>query len=96
MTVRELVHSKRDEVLRLAALHKARRVCLFGSAVRGEEGPDSDVDFLVEFQPEASLLDHVRLMQDLERLLGRKVDVVSDRALHWFIRDRVRAEASPL
>ena len=41
-------------------------------------------------------MDHVTLMQDLEALLERKVDVVSDRALHWYIKDRVLAEATPL
>ncbi len=96
MTLRELVHSKRDEILALAAKHKARHVRLFGSAVRGEEQAESDVDFLVDFEDGASLFDHIRLVQDLEDLLGRKVDVVSDRSLHWFIRDRVRSEAAPV
>jgi predicted nucleotidyltransferase len=63
---------------------------------RGEAGPESDIDILVELLPGASLMDHVTLMQDLEDLLERKVDVVSERALHWNIRDRVLAEATPL
>jgi uncharacterized protein len=46
--------------------------------------------------PDKSLMDHVALMQDLEDLLQRKVDVVSERALHWYIRDRILAEAIPL
>lgn len=64
--------------------------------MHGEENPDSDIDLLVTFEPERSLLDHVALSQDLEELLGRRVDVVSDRALHWYIRDRVLREARPL
>ncbi|MDD4652527.1 MAG: nucleotidyltransferase family protein, partial [Methanothrix sp.] len=63
---------------------------------RGEAGPESDLDILVEMEPGKSLLDHVALMHDLEDLLQRKVDVVSERALHWYIRDRVLAEAISL
>jgi len=63
---------------------------------RGEAKPESDIDILVEMESGTSLMDHVTLMQDLEDLLERKVDVVSDRALHWYIRDRVLAEAPPL
>ena len=69
---------------------------IFGSVARGEAGPESDIDILVEMESGTSLMDHVTLMQDLEDLLERKVDVVSDRALHWYIRDRVLAEATPL
>jgi predicted nucleotidyltransferase len=63
---------------------------------QGEAGPESDLDILVEMEPGKSLLDHVALMQDLEDLLQQKVDIVSERALDWHIRDRVLAEATPL
>ena len=56
----------------------------------------SDLDFLVEFEPGRSLLDHVGLKQDLEDLFGRSVDVVSETGLHWYIRDRVQREAVSL
>jgi hypothetical protein len=69
---------------------------MFGSVARGDAGPASDVDFLVELEPGRSLLDHAALMLDLSELLGCAVDVVSERALHWYIRDRVLAEAIPL
>jgi predicted nucleotidyltransferase len=92
----EELRARRDHILSIAARHGARNVRLFGSVVRGQAGPDSDVDFLVEMDGDRSLLDHVGLIQDLEDYLGRKVDVVSERALHWFIRDRVLAEAVPL
>jgi uncharacterized protein len=92
----EELRARRDRILSIAARHGARNVRLFGSVVRGQAGPDSDVDFLVEMDGDRSLLDHVGLIQDLEDYLGRKVDVVSERALHWFIRDRVLAEAVPL
>jgi len=92
----EELKARRERILEIAARHGARNVRIFGSVVRGEAEPDSDVDFLVEMEPGRSLLDHVGLVQDLEDYLGRKVDVVSNRALHWFIRDRVLAEAIPL
>ncbi len=76
MTLEEL-KSKRVEILQLAHAHKADRVRLFGSVVRGEQGENSDVDFLVDFKPDASALDHVGLVQDLTKLLGVPVEVVS-------------------
>ncbi|WP_298665680.1 nucleotidyltransferase family protein [uncultured Methanofollis sp.] len=66
------VLEKRDEILRIRAGHGARSVRLFGSTVRGEETPESDLDLLVEFEPGRNLLDHVALVQDLEDLLGQE------------------------
>lgn len=96
MGITELLKKKREEILRVAARHGARNVRVFGSAARGEADEESDVDFLVELDSERSLLDHVALLQDLEDILGRKVDVVTESALHWYIRDRVKKEATPL
>ena len=86
----------RDAILNVADRHGARNVRIFGSVARGEAGPDSDIDLLVDLEPGRSLLDHVALIQDLEDLLDRKVDVVEAQALHWYIRDRIMAEAVPL
>ena len=88
--------ARREEILRIAAEHGARDVRLFGSVVRGEEGTSSDVDVLVHLDDDRSLLDHVALIQDLGALLGCKVDVVNEEALHWVIRDQVLKEAVPL
>ena len=96
MGIEEILKKKRDEILRTAARHGAYNVRVFGSAVRGEAGPDSDVDFLVEMEPGRSLFDLGGLLMDLQALLGREVDVVTERGLHWYIRDRVLAEAKPL
>ena len=96
MGIGELLGTRRQEVIAAATRHGASNLRVFGSVARGEAGPDSDVDFLVDFGPGASLLDHVALLQDLEDLLGRRVDLVSARALHWYIKDRVLAEAVPL
>ena len=88
--------SRRDEILRIAARHGAHDVRVFGSVVRGEAGKDSDVDFLVRLDDDRSLIDHIALMQDLEDFFGCKIDVVTEEALHWLVRDHVLAEAVPL
>jgi uncharacterized protein len=94
--IEETLKQKRGEILRIAAKHGARNLRIFGSVARGDARADSDVDLLVELEPERSLLDHVALVQDLEETLGRKVDVVTEKALHWYIRDKILKEAVPL
>jgi len=96
MNIGRELKAKRTDILRLAGRHGATDVRIFGSVARGEAGSDSDVDFLVKMAPERSLLDHVALWQDLEDLLGRKVDLVSEKALHRLMRDQILKEAVPL
>jgi uncharacterized protein len=96
MTVRELLNVKRDEILFLAAKHGAFNVRVFGSVARGEARSDSDVDFLVDMEPQRSLLDQVGLIQDLEDLLGRKVDVATELGLREHFRARILRDAVPL
>ncbi len=90
------VRAKRDEIYSLARKHKAEKLWVFGSCARKEETPESDVDFLVKFGEGASLLTHVHLMNDLHDFLGRKVDVVSTRGIHPYIRNAVLSEAVAL
>jgi predicted nucleotidyltransferase len=90
------LHAHRDEILRLAALFKARDVRVFGSVARGEDNEASDIDLLVRWDESASLTDWAGFQQEAERVLGTKVDVVSETSLHWYIRDKVLAEARPL
>ena len=65
----------------LAERRGARNIRVFGSVARGEAGPESDLDLLVEMEPGRSLLDHIALIQDLEEVLGCRVDVVTEAGL---------------
>jgi hypothetical protein len=96
LSIDPLLKEKREEILRVAKRHGARNVRVFGSAARGESGPESDVDLLVDAGPERTPFFPGGLLADLEDLLGRKVDVVTEEALHWYIRERVLKEAVPL
>lgn len=93
MSLHELLQERREDILRIAAQHGASHVRIFGSVARGEAKPGSDVDFLVELEPSRSLLDRVALIQDLEDLLGTKVDVATERGLRQCLRDRILNEA---
>ena len=81
------IQQQREQIMALARQHRARQVAVFGSLVRGEMGADSDIDFLVEFEAGYKLRDHIRLTQGLQRLLGRRVDVVD----HHYLREEYRA-----
>jgi hypothetical protein len=94
--LRELLEGKREEILRIARAHGARNVRVFGSAARGDADETSDVDFLVEFEPGTSLLQHGAMIAELEELLGRKVDVAPEKTLRERARERVLREAVPL
>lgn len=86
---------KREQILAIAARHGAERVRLFGSVVHGDATDASDVDFLID-PPSTSFLTYMHLIQELEDLLGRPVDVVSEGQLHWVVRDAVLRDAIPL
>jgi uncharacterized protein len=96
MALDGFLRQKREEILRIAAKHGAHNVRVFGSVARGEAEEDSDIDFLVEFEPGRSLLDQAGLVLDLEELLGRKADVVTEGGLYWLLRRRILKEARAL
>ena len=96
MDIRDTLHEKREEILALAARYGARNVRIFGSVARGDADEESDVDFLVEFDEGASLMDHAALLLELQKLLGRRVDVAPEKCLRSRVRDRVLDEAVPL
>lgn len=95
-TLETLLVKRRPQILALTARHGVHNVRVFGSMVRGEATPDSDIDFLVTLEPGRSLLDLGELIIDLQDLLGRQVDVVPENSLHWYVRDRVLHEAIAL
>ena len=96
MRVEDLLKDRREEILRIAAKHGARNVRVFGSLARGQADEQSDVDFLVEMEPGRTLLDMGGLLMDLRELLGRDVDVVTERTLKPRVRTRVLREAVAL
>ncbi len=91
--INDLILGKREEILRLAEKHGATNVRVFGSVARSEANEASDIDFLVDFSPEYRLWDRIGLKQDLEDLLGRKVDVVLEKRLRELIRDDILRDA---
>ena len=91
-----ILQKYRQEILNLANRHGAREVRVFDSLARGEGSETSDLDLLVTLNEGRSLLDLVGLKQDLEDLVHRPVDVVTERALSPYLRERVLSEAVPL
>jgi uncharacterized protein len=91
----DALRDRREAILAAALRRHASRVRVFGSVARGDAGPFSDVDLLVDFEAEASLLDQVGLTQDLEALLGIPVDVISTGGLQPR-HHRIREEAIDL
>ena len=96
VTLDRLRAERREEVLRLAQRRGAHNLRVFGSVARGEANENSDLDLLVAWEPGRSLLDHAGLVQDLQELLGIKVHVGTEKSLHWYVRDRILREATPL
>jgi len=86
------------EIARYCRENKIARLRAFGSVLRDDFTPESDVDLLVAFEPDAriSLLDYVRIKHELSDLLGREVDLVSEKGISKYIRDEVFAEAEVL
>ncbi len=96
MDIQRLLKEKREEILRICAKYGARNVRVFGSVARGEADATSDIDLLVELEPGRSLFDLGGLQYELERVLGCRVDVVTERGLKERVRLRVLKEAVPL
>jgi predicted nucleotidyltransferase len=96
VTGRELLQQHRAEILELAAKHGATEVRLFGSVARDEADDRSDIDILVRMERGRSLFDLGALVADLEELLGRSVDVVTEAGLRPRIREHVLRDAVPV
>jgi uncharacterized protein len=92
----EMLQQQKASILDIANRYHAVNIRVFGSVIRGEEREDSDIDLLVDFLPGSTLLDQVGLIDALSTKLGRKVDIVSERALNKYLRQRVLQEAVTL
>jgi uncharacterized protein len=91
-----LIAKYATDIRAIASRYGARRLRVFGSRATGAATETSDVDLLVQLDPGRDLLDLVALKQDLEALLGRRVDVVEEEGLSPYLRDQVLQEAIPL
>lgn len=91
-----LLRERREEILSSAFRHGARNVRVFGSVARGEASGESDVDLLVDAGEKTTPWFPAGLVEELEALLGRPVDVVTENSLHWLLRRRILKEARPL
>ncbi len=96
MTAADALKRYRADVLRIAAQYGATDVRVFGSVARGEADESSDIDLVVRMAPGSSLFDIGGLLMDLQDLLGRRVDIVTDGGLRPRMRERVLREAVPL
>ena len=92
----DMLKAKRNEILALAETHGAKNIRIFGSILSGKSTERSDVDLLVQMDEGRNLWDLIGLSQNLEELLHCKVDVVTDRGLSPYLRDRILASATPL
>jgi predicted nucleotidyltransferase len=89
-------NEKRNDILAVAKEYGLVNVRIFGSVARGDETTQSDIDFLVEVEEGRTLLDLGGALMKFQELLGRKVDIVTERGLHWYLRDKILKEARPL
>jgi uncharacterized protein len=96
MTLEELRRSKREEILRIARNYGAHNIRVFGSLARGEQRAGSDIDFLVDLDPERTLMDLGGLLMELQEMLQIPVDVATEKMLQTKVRDQVLHDAVPL
>ena len=92
----EELKEKRDAIYEIARKRRVTKLYVFGSTVRREDTPESDVDFLAEFLPNASLFDLIALRDDLQDFLTSAVDVVSRTGIHPLLKDRILKKAQEL
>lgn len=92
----DILQEKRDQILKIAYEHGVQNVQIFGSAARLEDGSASDLDLLVDFEEGRSLFDLIRFKQEVEELLHTRVDAVTEKSIHWSIKEKILAEAIQL
>ena len=96
MALRDELFRRRSELVAIAAKHGASNLRLFGSVIRGEERPDSDIDLLIDLAEDRSFSDYLALIEELEGALARRVDIVLQRSISPHFRPFIEAEARPL
>jgi predicted nucleotidyltransferase len=96
MKLKEQIAQKRDDVVMVARKYGATNIRLFGSVARGEERPDSDIDFLVDLQPGRSIFDLGGLLIELEALFARSVDVITESGIKPRMKERILKEVQPV
>ncbi len=96
MSVYDTLVNQRDEIYRLARLYGVTRIRVFGSVSQKQETDASDIDLLIDVDPNRSLLDLALFSNELEDILGRKVDLVTEPALHPLLKTQILQEAIAL
>jgi len=96
MKLDQIIQEKSEDIKKIAGIHGAKNIRIFGSTVRGEEGQESDIDFLVDVGEETSSWFPAGMILDLEKILGRRVEVVTEKGLHHLLRDQILNEAKPI
>lgn len=90
------IQQKKKEILLVAQQHGIVNIRIFGSVARGDDNLQSDVDLLVDLEQGRTLFDLGGALIKLQNLLGRKVDIVTERGLHWYLKEKIMKEAKPL
>ena len=90
------IQQKKKEILLVAQQHGIVNIRIFGSVARGDDNLQSDVDLLVDLEQGRTLFDLAGALIKLQDLLGRKVDIVTERGLHWYLKEKIMKEAKPL
>lgn len=96
MSTLEALRARSTEIKRLAHVHGARNIRVFGSVVRAEDTSESDIDFLIDMEESRSLLDLIAFKQDLEAMLNRPADVLTEGGISPYLRERILDEAVAL
>ena len=96
MSELQKIQQKKNEILAVAQQHGIMNIRIFGSEARGEDNLQSDIDLLVDLEKGRTLFDLGGALMQLQDLLGRKVDIVTERGLHWYLREKIMKEAKPL
>ncbi|PWR75578.1 nucleotidyltransferase family protein [Methanospirillum stamsii] len=87
-----LTSNLQEIIISILTKNNAKRIAIFGSYARGEEGPDSDLDILVRFSPPKSLLQLIRIENELKRSLKIKIDLITENSVNRYIADDIKTD----